>query len=374
MKKIKIGCITFHASHNYGSNLQAYALQQYVKSIADVDYEIINLRTKIQKDIYNTCFNRKGLKPFIKRCLYFKYKDYLLLKYKRYEEFISNSLNITKELEKIDKNCDLNYDYYLSGSDQIWNLDPIDFEWSYFLEFVNKGKRISYSASFGPKFQSCSASDYERVKKNLLKYEHISVREKGSYDNVKLLTGIEANINIDPTLLLSKDEWKKLISSQPFQKGDYIFLYDLKKKKETYNLAKKISRLLNMPIVVCSENIYSIRNNFIKRFDAGPKEFINLIYYSKLTLSTSFHGNVFSIIFNKPFYAVNSENDLRISNLLNLLGLKDRFINCDNYQEKIKNYDKIDFTVAKDKIAKEIIKSKRYLLMCLDMVEGEEIE
>ena len=124
-----------------------------------------------------------------------------------------------------------------------------------------------------------------------------------------------------------------------------------------------------MPIVVCSENIYSISNNFIKRFDAGPKKFINLIYYSKLTLSTSFHGNVFSIIFNKPFYAVNSENDLRISNLLNLLGLNDCFINCDNYQEKIKNYDKIDFTVAKDKIAKEIIKSKRYLLMSLDMIE-----
>ena len=124
-----------------------------------------------------------------------------------------------------------------------------------------------------------------------------------------------------------------------------------------------------MPIVVCSENIYSISNNFIKRFDAGPKEFINLIYYSKLTLSTSFHGNVFSIIFNKPFYAVNSENDLRISNLLNLLGLNDCFINCDNYQEKIKNYDKIDFTVDKDKIAKEIIKSKRYLLMSLDMIE-----
>lgn len=70
------------------------------------------------------------------------------------------------------------------------------------------------------------------MKKNLLKYEHISVREKGCYDNVKLLTGIEANINIDPTLLLSKDEWKKLISSQPFQKGDYIFLYDLKKKRK----------------------------------------------------------------------------------------------------------------------------------------------
>ena len=86
-------------------------------------------------------------------------------------------------------------------------------------------------------------------------------------------------------------------------------------------------------------------------------------------MSTSFHGNVFSIIFNKPFYAVNSENDLRISNLLNLLGLNDCFINCDNYQEKIKNYDKIDFTVAKDKIAKEIIKSKRYLLMSLDMIE-----
>ncbi len=361
----KVGCITFHASHNYGSNLQAYALQEVITKYNKCKYEIINFRTKRQINEYDLYYRKKGFKNFIKKLLYFKYNKMLITKYNKHELFINNKLKLSKKVfTSLDslKNNKFDYDCCISGSDQIWNIKPIDFDWAYYLEFISNCKKISYASSFGPIKQEWSNEDYLRIKNDLKQYDSISVREQGSYDNVKKITNINPEINVDPTMLLSAEEWDKIVDKNKFQQGDYIFLYDLKNNKETYKLVNKISKKLKLKVVVCKEGKYTIFSNYIKRFDAGPEDFLNLIKHAKLILSTSFHGNVFSIIYNKPFFAINGNKDFRINTLLNKMKLDNRSINDKDYIEKLKIAFNIDFCEANIQLKKEKEKSIKYLM------------
>lgn len=370
----KIATITFHAAYNFGSVLQAYALQEYIKKlIPSSQYEIINLRTNFQKEKYRTPFEKKDIKSIIKSIILIREKKAIQTKNILFEKFINEKLNITKEFNSLDElnKENFTYDYYISGSDQLWNLKAPDFDWANYLEFVKKGKRIAYAASFGPSSQSWNEEQKNRVKKDLLKYDNISVREQGSFDNVKNLIGKEPIINIDPTFLLNKDNWIKIISDEKYLKHDYILLYDLKQKKETFEIARKVSKILSLPVVIINGDIKShIKRNFKHYYGCGPCEILNLISNAKLVLSTSFHGNVFSIIFEKPFFAINGLEDFRINTLLTKMELIDRNITMEDIEKKCNNAYKINYLKANKNIEIEIQKTKEYLLDALD-VNGE---
>ena len=140
----KVGIITFHASHNYGSMLQAYALQQVVLSMG-YDCEIINFRSIAQKEMYKPIF-LKG--TFYGKCVRFiiqaTYALDILKKYRLFEYFLKEELILSpKEYTTLHdlENENFSYDYYISGSDQIWNVHAYDFNYAYFLPFVKSGKR-----------------------------------------------------------------------------------------------------------------------------------------------------------------------------------------------------------------------------------------
>lgn len=369
----KIATITFHSPYNHGSNLQAYALQEYIKKIcADCDYKIINLRTDIQKEMYKTCFEKKGIKNMIKSFMTFYEKKDRLVRKEKFEYFINNILQVTKEYSSLEelKKESWDYEYFISGSDQLWNLNAKDFDWANFLEFVNKGKKISYAASFGATKQQWDLSERERVKKDLEKYDCISVREQGSFENVKKLLNIEPMINVDPTMLITKEEWLSIISKQPLVTGDYIFFYNLKGDKNIIKIAKKVSNILNMPIVITQRTFKTeIFYGYKKKLDAGPLEFLNLVNNAKLVLSSSFHGTVFSVLLNKPFFAINGNGDYRIFTLLEKMNLSDRTIEKENIVEKIKKYNEIDFEEANKLLEAERKKSESYLKNALDIKE-----
>ena len=368
----KIATITFHASYNYGSNLQAYALQEYVKKLCNnnCEYKIINLRTDIQKNMYKSCFERDGLKNKIKRIVYFNQKKSLMKKKECFERFINEQLNLTEEFNTLDqiKNANLDYDYYISGSDQLWNLEAKDFDWANYLEFTNIGKKISYAASFGPKAQCWNEEEKKRVKEDLLKYDTISVREQGSFKNVKELTGKNPEINIDPTMLLSKEDWEKVIPQEAIVKKDYILLYNLKGDKEIFKIAKSVSRELKMPIIVTRKG-YKIETiyRFKKKYDVGPIEFLNLLKNAKLVLSSSFHGTVFSVLFNKPFFAINGAKDFRIRTLLEKMKLENRTVEINNIREKCNKAFDISFDESLKLLEEERAKSEKYLKKALDI-------
>ena len=212
----KIATITFHASYNYGSSLQAYALQEAVKQICNNNckYEIINLRTDKQKYMYSIKKGNNFLASLIRKIMIKNYNKNYIAKNAKFEEFIQNKLELTKEynsLEELQKQ-ELDYDYYISGSDQLWNLRAYDFDWAYFLGFTTKGKKISYAASFGPKEIQFTKEEKEQIKQYIEEYKQLSVREEGSYNNIYQLTGKKPQINMDPTILLEKKRMGKVNS------------------------------------------------------------------------------------------------------------------------------------------------------------------
>ena len=368
----KIATITFHSSYNYGSCLQAYALQEYIKRLYDdnCEYKIINLRTDIQKEMYKNIFEKKGIKNNIKKLTMISQKNKLTKKEKYFENFIQNKLQITKEYSSLEelKKEKWNYDYYIAGSDQLWNLQAKDFDWANYLEFVESDKKISYAASFGPKAQILKQNERNRIKEDLQKFKNISVRETGSFNNVKELIGIEAEINVDPTMLLNKEEWENLIpKNKAYNKSKYIFLYNLKSDWTILKIAQRISLGLNLPIVVSSYNKYDVFYNFTKQYDIGPCEFLNLIQNAELVLSSSFHGTIFSILLHKPFFAINGAKDFRISTLLEKMGLEDRSIELENYEEKCKKAFDINFDKSDKLLEEERKKSEKYLKKALEI-------
>ena len=367
-----IGTITFHSSYNYGSNLQAYALQEYVKKICknECEYKIINLRNIKNKEMYSMYKRKKRISSQIKNIVTFINRSKIKEKNKKFEKFINQELNVTKEYESLEelKKANLDYDYYISGSDQLWNLNAYDFDWANYLEFVNKGKKISYAASFGPKEQKWNDQEKVRVANDLKKYDNLSVRDQISFENVRALTGRDAEINIDPTMLLTKEEWYKLIPEEKNVKEKYILFYTLGPDRNMIKMVKKVAKILKLPVVITKfNNQYDAFSNFKKQYDTGPVEFLNLVKNAELVLSSSFHGTIFSILFNKPFFAIRGNKDFRIQTLLKKMKLENRSIDENDIEEKCKEAYRIDFKEAETLLEEERKKATKYLKNALDI-------
>lgn len=352
-----VGIITFHASHNYGSMLQAYALQRVITDIG-LNCEIINLRTVRQKAYYSVGgFHRGTSKGKIKRRILLTPFYYSLInKYIKFENFLRNDLILTSKeytsLTELD-NESFKYDYYISGSDQIWNTTCLDFDWAYYLPFVKKGKRIAYAPSMGPAAgDSVKSEYYDIITHYLNEYDALSVREDGAAGFIKRQFGLEASVNLDPTLLLESEKWEEIISKEPLVRGDYIFVYTPFFNAEVFALADKISQKYKMKIVI--SQIYNdyiwesykfsfLKSNVVVKTNVGPKEFLNLCKHARITCGGSFHLVVFSILLHTPFVVLDGLKDNRTLNLLEKLGLKQCSVTNKCNMECMPDPFKIDF-------------------------------
>ena len=364
---MKIATLTFHSAHNFGSVLQSFALQKVVENLCkDVDmpceYSIINYRTDVQKDLYRLLPKAKGFKGTIKLLMRLPYYRAYRKKYIKFEVFIAKDLKTGKEiscLEEIEENY-VGIDAYISGSDQIWNVRSRDFSSVYYLPFSG-AKKVSYAASFGPLKIDWEKYNREEVATCLKDYDAISVREEGSADNVEQLIGNRPEVHVDPTMLLSKEEWREVSSGVTYKGGKYILLYCLEPSKEQLKMAKLISKKLGLPVVITRyNNKNDYFNGFKKLYWTGPKDFISLVDNASLVLTSSFHGTAFSLIFNKKFYAFNGMQDKRISNVLTKSEMQSRSINS---IEDIKSVDlnELDFSKANEFILEEKQRSIEYL-------------
>lgn len=334
----KVGIITFHAAHNYGSSLQAYALQNTISNLG-YDCEIINFRTEAQKDQYTPLTRRKGFKYVLKNAYFLLNYSWRKAKYDKFEDFIKNMLvKSSKEYSTLEQlyNENFPYTHFISGSDQIWNTAPNDANMAYFLPFVKNAKRIAYAPSFG---QLGNIKRQDEIKKYLNDYDFISVRDEFGSNLVKQLTGRETEILVDPTMLFTKGKWIKLINNEPLVKGNYIFFYTLFANKEMIKFVKNVSDTLGMPVVISNiSNQYEIFSGFRKYTKSGPLEFINLLNNAKFVCTSSFHGTVFSILLHKPFIAIDGESDKRISTLLSICELN----NCAIKSTEVISKNKVD--------------------------------
>ena len=350
---MKVGIITFHASHNYGSMLQAYALQKTILSLGH-DCEIINFRTQKQRQGYLPFYCGRRLRGKIKALLYPRLAWERRNKYRMFESFIKDNYTLTASEYHTNAdlcNAEMDYDVYISGSDQIWNTSCFDFDWAYYLNFVKRGKKIAYAPSMGPKATlEIEPSMFGEIKQYAESYDSVSVREHGTADLFREITGKEAPIMLDPTLLLPFSKWNELAGDTPAIEGDYILLYTPWYDIELYAKAEEIAVRSGLK-VVCTLGDYAQRyrnnSNFIFHTSVGPLQFLNIAKFSRFIVCASFHAVVFSIVFKKPFYAYNGMNDNRIYQLLCLTDLERycREPKCDILKESF--FEDLDMAQSK---------------------------
>ena len=207
----KVGIITFHASHNCGSMLQAYALQCFLQKNG-YNAEIIDFSSKGQRELYSLYNKNKSLKFVIRNFIFHLHAKRLKNTRQRYEDFKKNYFNLTNY--STGKTNEIIDDYYavIAGADQVWNTTISDYDDAYFLNWVKDAKRIAYAPSFGAKNPFEYAKDIEQIKKYLNQFEHLSIRENNGQKWINELIGKKVPVVLDPTLIIDKEDYKKITS------------------------------------------------------------------------------------------------------------------------------------------------------------------
>lgn len=371
---MKISTITFNHAHNHGSMLQTYALQQFVCQICKnlnipVEYIVIDYDTDLQRELYNVFKSGYGIKSIVKNIIAFLHYRSLKSRHEKFERFIRGNCNLSRRYsseQQLIEDIPLS-DVYISGSDQIWNVRSQDFSDVYYLPFIKDKRKISYAASFGPLKIDWSKYNASLYSQYLSDYSAISVREEGSANNVEILTGKRPQIHLDPTFMLTADEWRKVQSNATYNSGQYILLYCLEPTKDQIQMAQAISKKIKLPVVVLRyNNTNDWFNSFVHRYDAGPADFLSYIDNAALVLSSSFHGTAFSLIYHKPFYVFHGLKDNRISSILKRVGLEERSIDSLQDIQKV-SLDSIDGNLIEEFLNNERARSMNYLISAIGL-------
>ena len=308
---------------NFGAVLQAYALSQMLKNLG-CNVTILNYPADKLREQFKVFRTVHSLRDIVYNFMVlFKYKS-IRQAIKRFQHFRGKYFNFSEPFnaeEKID-NPPL-ADVYLVGSDQVWN-PKIMFSPIYFLHFGDCNvKKSSYSASIG---LSMFPEDYiSEIKEYLNAFQFISVRE-ASGQKILNDVGINAKTTVDPTLLLSKDEWAK-ITVRPADKEKYILvysLYNLDLLKATVDCVKKQTGY-KVKTIATSVRLDNFGDDII--WDAGPCEFVGLVEKASIVITSSYHGMLFSLNFRIPFLVIPPEATRnRFYDLLRSIGFENRII------------------------------------------------
>lgn len=298
----KVGIITFHRAKNYGAMLQAFALQQVISQ--KYDSYIIDYRSPyIEKSYYSFPKGRKNFLKDLKLFMKFhRVKMGILVRNIRFRYFRKKFFRTTQPyFPDTIYNANDNFDLFVSGSDQIWNMRWSDHDWNYFLEFAQENKKCSYAASISKPIEK---KDEQRIKFNLESYQKILVREKKGIEVLKEL-GIEKEICAvcDPVFLLKKADWKHLFLLKPPRRKKYVLLYLVARQSYGIEFAKNLARQKGIELIYLNQlGFCQLPDGMINVPSAGPIQFLEYILYAEDVITTSFHGLAFSLIFQVPFF------------------------------------------------------------------------
>lgn len=363
----KIGIITYHCADNLGAVLQVYALQKKINKLG-LESEVIDFRPLTL--LYP--FGLRRLKDVKTIGLFRTIKSIIVLMIKRkikqrkalFKRFRDNYLVVSKQTYYNAEELNANpprYEYYITGSDQVWNPDFFEkIGKSYFLDFASTNStKISYAASITKKMD---ASFNDVFKENINRFDFISIRESEHVDFLKKLTKKPITVALDPTLLLDKEDYN-ILPIDPKTKEKYVLVYDLQYNEELVKLANKISQEKGYKVISFSD--HKKYKNGIKTFEyEGPNEFIGYLENAEFVLTTSFHGVAFSVIFKKPFYTIpHKTRGTRMIDLLNSIGLEDRIVY--NFDDLASINYKIDYSKPFELLNKRREESSKFLITAL---------
>lgn len=331
---MKTGLITFHAAHHYGAMLQAYALAKSVSAITG-HCELIDYRRPDTTD-GNRVFQR-GLHPgtVLKNAHTLLHYPAFRNRYDRFEAFLSGHMPLGEAKYSVYSQLQENapeYDRLVCGSDQIWNpmiYQEKRFDPSFFCAFSKAGDKIAYAPSIGP--ASIKGKAATEMRDHLAQFSHLSSREKQGAAVLEKISGKPVSAVLDPTLLLTMEEWGSLATDSGFTLP-YVLCYFVSPPGLLKPLVSGVKHRLGIRAVQLAGTRRKVRGVNKMMFDVGPREFLTLFKNASFVLTNSFHGTAFSLIFQRPFLcAAGSGEDAlesRTGSLLQTLGLTRRMVSA----------------------------------------------
>lgn len=357
----KIGIITYHRAINYGAALQCKALYKFFSErYRDFDTEIIDYVSEISRK-YTFRYMLKNpnisVAGKIKRVAGMPFS---LIKSRKFKKFMKD-VPVSQSYNK-DNKCDMkkHFDYFIIGSDQVWNYKINKGDFTYLLDCIDdRGRIATYASSFGlvsidQNYRSC----YREL---LSTIDYISVREKEAQRIIQELTDKTPFLVMDPVFLLKRDKWGNISSNRIDKNIITCYLFH----KEFLGVSNNIKKYLGLEQCKTVKIMGGFKfrdflnNKLITAITSGPKEFLEYISNSKFVFTDSYHCIAMCIIFHVPFCAFLSGDfgaDSRIIQLLDIAGLKERIYEAGRTVQIYENWERVD-----QRIQEEVNKSVEYL-------------
>lgn len=325
--KAKVGIITLHRANNYGAALQCYALQETLASLG-YDAVVIDYRQPYVELAYNPIrwdIVKQGLtRPRLLGGYLTKVLPERWRRAKKYNCFRNQYFRcsaIAKNADEIPQDMDL----YVIGSDQMWSLHctggKLDELFFGVFPHPKSSKICGYAISSN--LRSLDEIGRDALSKYVQNFSSLSFREKTICGKVEEMTGVCGRVDLDPTLLLDPKVWEKM-ADKPLTSKKYVLTYFLHDgaafDENLQNQVKTFAHKMGCEFI----NIFDIA--------VSPSEFLSAIKYATFIIATSFHATAFSILFNKQFYSLKTDDgkDVRYINLLNELGISNRLTDVSN--------------------------------------------
>ncbi|MBE5875886.1 MAG: polysaccharide pyruvyl transferase family protein [Lachnospiraceae bacterium] len=347
---MRVGILTFHRAYNYGAVLQAYALTKVLNKDENIQCELVDYKNEYIEKTYRI-FRGGSLKHPKGLIRNIRYIPRNIKVRKAFRNFRDNYLTISSESYTKDQlfQIENNYDYFITGSDQVWNSRLTGEDSAFFLDFVSDyKKKTSYAASFGS--TSIDVAEVKKIGTYLSDFRFLTVREDSAKDFLSNSLGLESSVMPDPTMLLSKEEWDEVVE-EPRQGQKYVLLFLMSENKNLISNAKKYADKHGLKLIFI--NLYSftkIKGATILTGVSVPN-WLGYIKNAECVFTNSYHGMVFSLIFNTSFYYemlhVKNATNSRFETLLNSLGVGNRLL---EKLDDIGKCDDIDFSIVNQKM------------------------
>lgn len=373
MRVPKVAMMTWYTYRNYGTALQASALYHVIENMGYKPYLVNYLPKGNQK--------KNSIKELVCRVLRKignrNRQDQLLMQVldNTFDKYLKERIEITHPCRSYSELHDLNgvFDAFVCGSDQIWS--PLCYDDKYFLSFVeNSDKMLAYAPSM-PLNAQTDTKVVEKICGHISRFKHLSVREKQLASNVERLTGKKASVVLDPTLLLSPDEWDsyaKVSEKYTPEDGGYIACYFLGNPQKYMKYVRSISKRMKIPFYVIPITGRQRSQKEAVPYEVGPSEFVTLLRNAKYVCTDSFHGMAFAINYNVPFSVFKrfsdgdpkNQND-RIISLLEMLHLESRLVEP-TVSNALRTVIECDFALANNELQAKRVFSLNYLRRALN--------
>lgn len=375
---MKVILTTVFSAFNYGSSLQALAGKRIIEKTG-YECELVKLKSLIKgRDVrigklmtilfrsiflnknnslktYNNSYNKTLVEGT--ECKFFNFTD----TYLKPQEVTYGEL---KRMAEESIAC-------FSGSDQIWNSSTLYVDPLYYLRFAPQYKRVALSPSFGRDF----IADYnkEKMRKWIIDYPYLSVREDSGVKLIKELTGRDATHLLDPTLIINSEEWKSILCIED-KPNDYILAYFLDEPSDyAKKCLKKLKEKLDCKILAIPYKFeYMDYSDSI--IAAGPKEFVELVANAKVVCTDSFHGTVFALNMHTPFFAFEREYGSANKQSERVLSILRKVDMLDRYQPKnvVEELNNLDFEHSEEILNVERKKAYDYVNNAINSIKKNE--